>query len=172
MMRLILFFTLFSCSNYSNLSENLVKRGSFNLKGFVIQQKRVNETLQFKRLSWYQELTLLSDFIYTRVPMESSFQDWFSESEKEIISTCRDFFVYFGYFLDSNKIAYGNLKSQLETYGYEEISLPDFSLNFRLHPDYQRDSFHLYKIHGACRKREGTANISLNFPGFKSQKLF
>ncbi|MFZ8934283.1 MAG: hypothetical protein ACO20H_07420 [Bacteriovoracaceae bacterium] len=172
MMRLILFFTLFSCSNYSNLSENLVKRGSFNLKGLVTHQEKINESLRFERLSWYQELTLLLDFIYIKVPIDSPFQAWFSESEKEIIGQCRNFFVYLGYFLDSNKIAYGNLKSQLESYGYEEVSLPNFSLNFKLHPDYQKESLHLYKIHGACLKGEGARNPSLNFPGFTSQNLF
>ncbi len=172
MLKHLIFIFLISCSNYSNLSENLVKRGEFLLKGYVSEKGNVSETLSFNRLSWYQELTLISDVIYAHVPRESAFQNWFSESEKDLISQCDDFFVYLSYFLDSNKISHGDFRSQLNSQGYEELALPQFSQYFRMHPDYEKDSFHLYKIHGACKSGSRTKQLSLSYPGFHSQDLF
>ena len=156
-----------ACSNYSNLSKNLIKNGTFILKGGVKNKKVWKTDLHFNRVSWYHELTLFFDLLHTKLESNSPFNSWLSSSEKEIIEDCTDHLITLSYALDSQKISHKDLVNQLSDHGYKEFILPTFFRNLRLHPDFDQVSFNLYKIHGFCRKGPKKGELFLNFPGFE-----
>lgn len=179
MIRICLIFCFFlilnGCANYSNLSKNMVKEGTFNLRGGVQGEKKWEESHVFDRMSWYQELTLYFDIIYSQIEANSPFYNWFSESERRRTRKCQELFVVISYSLDSNKISSKDFMEQLSQQGYKEISLTNFEKNLRLHPDYGELSFNLYKIHGFCKKaKKGkkTKGANLLFPGYHTQNIF
>jgi hypothetical protein len=166
------FLILNGCANYSNLSKNMVKSGEFNLRGGVQGEKKWEESHIFDRLSWYQELTLYFDLIYTQIGPKSPFYNWFSKSEIRITRKCQELFVVISYSLDSKKISRQNFIEKVRQQGYEEISLPNFEKNLRLHPDYNELSFNLYKIHGFCNKTKKAKRANLVFSGYHTQRIF
>lgn len=167
----ISFIVLVACLSCSNLSKNLVSEGSFLLEGGVYKDKKWNDNLVFKRVSWYQELTLLYDVIMARVDESSPFYLWFSEHEKRTITECDDFYVSLNYALDPDKISQGMFRAEMEKAGYDEFLLPRFASYLKLHPDFERLALKLYSIYGYCRHKESKGEIKIHFPGFEDKTL-
>lgn len=163
-----------SLTSCGSMSKNLVKTGDASFQGGTYKQSKWDESLDFKRYSWFQELSLLFDLLVAEVPSDSAFRQWFSASEQTIINGCQDFRVVMTYFLDSSRISETMLWSQAAQAGYERVSLGHFGPYLKLHPQYNRQSFHLYHVEGLCLPKGGgpsSTGFTVNFPNYSEVKV-
>lgn len=162
---LVLVFLISSCAN---LSKNLILKEDFSIRGGKFANQTWDETLKFDRTSWYAELTLIYDLLLTRIDEQSPFWRWLSVAEKQSLGACRKQYIAMAYAQDSKKVSHTMFKNFAKEAGYSSIALPQFSNYMILHPDFNQNSFHLYRVFGLCLddpspKRE---NIALQFPNF------
>lgn len=160
--------SLFSCSN---LSKNMVKKGDFSIKNGVYKNHSWRSSLEFKRVSWYHELTMLYDFMYAEIDEKNDFYHWFSEDEKRRVEHCEDLIVSLNYSLDSERLSHAMLNTQLRDNGYEQYAAPNFSRTLKVHPDFEQLSLALYKVNIFCRKKSLKDPVFINFPNFHEIKL-
>ena len=160
----------YSCAS-TNLSKNIVREGDFLVKNGVFADKKWEENLIFKRLSWYHELTLQFDLLLAPVSAQSSFNFWFSPTEQQDIQKCSDFRVVLAYSLDTKLIPYSILNEQLELAGFKKVELFNFKKHLMVHPDSELNSLRLYQVYGICRLDKEVKPLILNFPGFTEKAL-
>lgn len=165
---LICFFSFSSCSN---LSKNMVKQGDFNIKSGRVGKYKWNDSLTLERVSWYHELTLLFDMMYTNVDEKSPFYNWFSLEEKSRIKECSEKLLVISYALDSSRISHTHFKNKLYDYGYEQYAVPNFSLSLKSHPDFEKLSLTLYRVDLYCKKSKQVDDIFITFPNYDEIKL-
>ncbi|MDD0853924.1 hypothetical protein HBN50_12500 [Halobacteriovorax sp. GB3] len=170
-MRLGLLFSLLFLISCTNLSKNIIKEGEFTLKRGVYKTSQWDESLEFKRISWFHELTLQFDLLITKLDDDTRFRKWLSPSEKALLADCRDHYLVLSYHLDSDKISKRMLFSDMERQGYKEYLLPNFQRNIKLHPDFELLSLQLYSLNLLCSKEEKSKDLSVTFPGYKSVNL-
>lgn len=166
----ILFLSGFILTSCGSLSKNMVKTGEASFVGGVYKETAWDDSLHFKRYSWYQELSLLFDFLVAEVPEKSPFRNWFSASEQTVINGCDDFKVVMTYYLDSSRISETMLWTQAAEAGYERVSLTHFGPYLKLHPQFNKQSFHLYHVEGLCLKsgkNASNAEILVSFPNYR-----
>ena len=159
---------IFSCSNFST---NLVRRGELPLKGGRYGNQEWNQVLPFKRLSWYQGMTLVFDLLYTKVEQGSPFYRWFSQSERETLEQCQDHYVVMSYELDSQNISRRKFLNKVEKFGHRRIYLGHFERYIQTHPGGESLSLSLYRTYGLCSRRHQKNDVILDFPGFKQVRL-
>ena len=187
---------IFCCLSCGNLSKNMIKQGKTEMRGGTKGSQTWNSDLVFSRYSWYQELTMVFDLLLARVDNTSPFYAWFSQSEKETFSKCADAMVSMTYALDQKKVSHQSFMIEMEKNGYNQLLVPGFESFLKLHPDFNKYSFSLYKVHGYCRPySKGTreaqpteevatglstipapggtsgAGILISFPSFQDQVL-
>lgn len=162
---LILIFGITSCSN---LSKNFTKKGDFYLRGGQFQASKWKESLKFHRYTWFHEVTMLYDMMLSRIDSKSPFYDWFSNSEKKLISACSDFYLMLDYSIDSKKVSKKMVENDAKRSGYEKIVLRDFEKHLINHPDVEELSLQLYETSGLCYKGEQSTQekILVRLPGF------
>ena len=165
---LLLLGFFLSCSN---LSKNMVKEGDFSIHNGVHKNKQWNTSLDFQRVSWFHELTLLYDFMYAAVDKKSDFYNWFSQDEKRRIKSCSKVYVTLNYSLDADRISEAMLDSQLRDQGFESYLAPQFSRTLKTHPDFEHLSLSLYKVKLFCSPRLAKEKLVINFPNFKQVEL-
>ncbi len=163
-----LLIILFFISSCANLSKNQVISEQFSIRGGKFSSQTWDDSLKFDRKSWYAELTLIYDLLLTGIDDQSPFWRWLSVSEKHSLSSCRKQYIAIAYSQDSKKVSHTMFKNFAKEAGYSSIALPQFSNYLNLHPDFNQNSFHLYKVFGLCLddpspKRE---SIALQFPNF------
>ena len=143
------------------------------ISGGYKDQLKWEDRLEFKRISWYQELSLVFDVLITPVSDTSPFQNWFSAGEKRMIAPCKDFYLVLTYALDEKKISEGTFRDQMAKLGYDQWALPDFSAYLVNHPDYERLAMKLYHLHGFCRVSEKAEQgpLVIRFPNFPEKNL-
>ncbi len=163
-------FLMFSCAS-NNLSKNTVREGDFLVKNGVFADKKWEENLTFKRLSWYHELTLQFDFLMAQMTPQSSFNYWFSATEQQDIQKCSDFRVVLAYSLDTKLIPYSILNEQLELAGFKKVELIHFKRHLMVHPDSELNSLRLYQVYGICRADKELKPLIFNFPGFTEKSV-
>jgi hypothetical protein len=152
------------------MSKNRVRTGEASFQGGIYKQTEWDDSLQFQRYSWFQELNLLFDLLVAEVPAKSPFRQWFSSSEQTTINGCADFKVVMTYNLDSSRISETMLWSQAADAGYQRVSLSHFGPYLKLHPQYNNQSFHLYRVEGLCLPRklsDSGVGFKLNFPNYR-----
>jgi hypothetical protein len=168
---LIILPVIFLAISCSNLSKNMVKKGTFSIKNGVYRNLSWKEELKLQRVSWYHELTLLYDLIYGSIDEKSKFYNWFSVQEQNRIKNCSDIILGVRYSLDSDRISHSMFDEMMRNANYEKISVPEFEKALRMHPDYKRLSLTLYKTQVYCRKSKVSAPVYINFPNFGEIKL-
>ncbi len=157
----LLLVTITSCASFS---ENFVKQGELSLYGGRYENQRWSDNLKFERVSWFQELTLLFDFLYYPLTEDSPFYVWLGESERASLSGCHSSYIILTYALDSRKISRPDFYQKLAAQGHQVISVPTFRSHLRNHPDIEKLSLGLYDINGLCLEEN---DISVSFPGFR-----
>ncbi len=160
--------TLGSCAN---LSKNTVREGTFVVRNGVAQDKKWNENLDLKRISWTHELTLQFDLMMVSISPQSSFNFWFSADELAVANKCGDFRVILAYSLDTKLLPYSILNEQIELAGYKKIDLIQFKKHFLQHPDAEMNSLRLYQLYGICRQDRLDKPMIFNFPGYSEKIL-
>jgi hypothetical protein len=162
---LMAMLTNLSCSN---LSQNIIKEGSFQINGGYKDKLRWEDPLPFKRYSWYQELTLMFDILVAKMPPESPFYHWLSDAEKKMVAPCQDFLLVLTYALEDKKISEGMFRDQMALSGYDQWILRDFQSFLVNHPDFEKQALKLYHLHSFC-KMNGPADpngVPIRFPNF------
>ena len=173
-MKKISLYTLLSLIIFvscTNLTKNMVKLGEFSIRSGNYKKTTWDESLDFKRISWFHELTLLYDAIYVSLDEQSKFNNWFSLEEERRLKNCGEKLVTLTYSLDSERISHQMFYSQLRNLGYEQFVVPDFTRALKMHPDFEQLSLTLYKINIFCRKEKYAGEIPINFPSFQEVKL-
>lgn len=154
---------LYSCTS---LSKNMSKKGTLSLYGGVFQDSHWKEPLRFNRYSWYKELSLVFDLLVTKVDEKSPFYKWFSNTEKEYLEKCVEWYVSASYVMDNKRIGSSDFKDQYTKSGFERFALSSFKKHLVMHPNYETLSLQLYDVYGLCRKAPSENEFSISFPGF------
>lgn len=175
-MRNVIFFflalTLVNCA--SNKSYNQTTLGLVNINGGVYVNDSWDETLQFKRMSWYHGMTLYYDTLIWKADPSSPFTKWFSASEKEYFTRCETFLVTAGYSADPSRISHVNFREQMKLNGYDDVVINNFATYLRSHPMAPEWRLNNYKVLGYCKRspsRLKTPNLAINFPSFEQLEL-
>lgn len=168
LLTLILLLLSVSCSN---LSKNSVQVANMPLRNGTFNDKVWKEDLDFKRVSWYHELTLQFDVLFANISPQSSFNFWFSKEELDQMASCFDSKVVLAYSLDTKEIPYSTLYDQLEKSGYSRFDLMSFKKHLLAHPDSQINGFRLYHIFGICKKEDDHKSLIINFPGYSEKSV-
>ena len=164
MKKVFFFLSLIAITSCASFSENFVKEGELSLYGGRFENERWSDNLKFERVSWFQELTLLFDFLYYPLGEESPFYVWLGDNERAALSSCHSSYIILTYALDSRKISRPDFYQKLASQGHEVISVPNFRSHLRNHPDIEKLSLGLYDVNGLCLNK---SDISLSFPGFR-----
>lgn len=156
----------------TNLSKNTIKEGTLLVKnGTMAEQVWTRENLNFKRYSWYHELTLQFDVMISEVSPQSSFNFWFAKDELLVAQKCGDFKIVMAYSYDTKIVPYSHLNKQLELSGYKKIEIPEFKKQLLQHPDSEMNSLRLYQVYGICREERNHSVLKLSLPGFIEKQL-
>jgi len=166
MKKLLLSILLLSLGACSNLTKNNVKEGDFKVRNGQSADKTWKETLIFKRLSWYQELTMQYDLMLASVEGASEFRNWFSPDEISQVNKCNDFKVVIAYSFDTKVLPYSYFNRQLDLADYKKIEIPEFAKKLRQHPDSSEFSLNLYTIYGICKTSNTNKPLELELPGY------
>jgi len=167
--RLVLFYIVICIASLmvvscAHLSDTIVKKGSWSIEGGKFDDKKWNDILSFRRVSWFQELTLVYDVFVADYRQDSNFNNWFSSFEKKQIEKCENFFIVVNYSQDSSKISHELFYQQMKQQGLEKIMIGGFFENFKMHSSYSAMSLKQYEVHGFCGLNNN--GISIVFPGF------
>jgi hypothetical protein len=147
------------------MTKNMTREGDLTLRGGVFRDKQWQDSITFKRKSWYLELTLAYDLMTAPASSESPFFNWFSKDEQKKINSCADARILLMYSWDTSKITYQEILMELEEKGYTSFAINGFNRQLKMHPNYNYHSLRLYGVWGICSK-EKKSEIKLSIPGF------
>lgn len=157
-----------ACASYK--SYNQTTTGHVVLRGGIYQKETWDDSLEFKRMSWYHGMTLYFDALLYKADPTSPFTNWFSPTEKEFFAKCESLVVTVAYSADPSKISHVSFREQMKLNGYDDVVLNNFASYLKTHPSAQDWRLVNYKIMGFCKRspsRLGTPNLAINFPSFK-----
>ncbi len=162
-----LLLILAGCAGYK--SYNQTTTGKVILRGGIYQKESWEDSLIFKRMSWYHGMTLYFDALFYRADPSSPFAKWFSGSEKEFFTKCEKLLVTVAYSADPTKISHVNFREQMKLNGYDDVVLNNFSSYLKSHPSASDWRMQGYKVMGFCKRspsRLETTSLAINFPSF------
>jgi hypothetical protein len=168
----ILLLGLVGCASYK--SYNQTTTGKVVLRGGIYQKESWDDSLTFKRMSWYHGMTLYFDAMIYRANADSPFAKWFSASEKEFFTKCEKLLVTVAYSADPSKISHVNFREQMKLNGYDDVVISTFSSYLKSHPSATDWRMLNYKVMGYCKRspsRLGTNGLAINFPSFQHLEL-
>lgn len=160
------------CAAYKTFNKSTT--GKVILRGGVYKNDEWDESLVFKRMSWYHGMTLYYDSLVWKANPDSPFAKWFSASEKEFFAKCESLVVSVNYSADPSKISHVNFREQMRLNGYDDVVINNFAQFIRTHPSAQDWRFFNYKIVGYCKRsptRLNSSKLAINFPGFEQLEL-
>jgi hypothetical protein len=169
-MKLILNIALllsFGCANTQSYNQSTT--GRVLLKGGVFKKEQWDDTLTFKRMSWYHGMTLYFDTLLYRASPASPFSKWFSPSEMEYFQKCESLLVTVSYSSDPAKISHVNFREQMKLNGYDDVVLNSFASYLKVHPSAVDWRLTNYKVLGYCKRaptRMDSQALGINFPSF------
>jgi hypothetical protein len=159
---------LAGCASYKTYNQTAT--GQVILRGGIHKKDSWTDSLVFKRMSWYQGITLYFDALLWKADLDSPFAKWFSADEKEFFTKCEHFLVTAGYSADAAKISHVNFREQMKLNGYDDVVLNHFASALKSHPSATEWRLQNYKIMGYCKRapsRLGVKGLAINFPGFE-----
>lgn len=166
-MKYLIFFILLSCAS---TSQNLIQEGEVTLKGGQGEEKNWDTDLNFKRVSWYSELTMIFDLFYIDTEKAGEFKNWFSDFESRTVKQCQESLITFVYHLDDRRYSKETFFQSMRDQDYEVLEIPNFSSYLKLHPDFEELSFSLYDIKLLCRKK-GSGMAKVIVPSYQAVSI-
>ncbi len=154
----------------SSLNRNKVARGSVNFQGGISHSQEWSESLNFKRYSWFKELTLVFDLLVAPLPLDSPFYHWALPGEKSALQSCHKALIVLNYNQGHPRATQGIFVQQMEKSGYSKMGLPNFSRHLKMHPAYSESGLQLYRAYALCAKSEPLPS-NIHFPGFRAISL-
>lgn len=161
-----------SCSTSPNLSKNSIKSGELILKNGVFADKSWHDSLIFKRISWYHELTMQFDVMIADVLPTSGFYNWFSSLELDDVKQCQHFKILAVYSQDTTLYPYSAINESLESSGLKKLELIHFKKHLIGHPDAEMNSLNHYNIYGLCQLGSDLKSLILKFPGHQDATIY
>jgi hypothetical protein len=170
---LVLVVLVSSCAAYRSF--NKTTTGFVRFPGGVKDSETWDDSMVFRRASWYHGMTLYYDaLIYLATP-DSPFSRWFSQSEKQYFQKCERVLVTVNYSADATKISHVMFREQMRANGYDDIVVNSFAQSVKTHPTFQDWNLQNYKILGYCKRQLGKVgtnkHLSVSFPSFMELKV-
>jgi hypothetical protein len=160
------------CASYKTF--NQTTRGQVLIRGGVHKKETWDDSLKFRRMSWYHGMTLYFDAMLWKADLNSPFTQWFSSAEKEFFTKCESLIVTVVYSADPAKISHVNFREQMKLNGYDDVVLNNFSSSLKSHPQANDWRFSNYKFMGYCKRaptRLATSKLAINFASFKQLEV-
>ncbi len=167
-MKKTILLVLLLTTSCSLTGRNIVQVNDFELAGGSVGNSSWKDELKLKRISWYQEMTMVFDVLLGEVTPNSPFYDWFSTSEKVSLKSCSKSYLALYYSSASEVISKNNFIKQASSQGFEKYVMNEFAGALRLHPQYITNSFQLYDIAIFCSKSNLGNSLKVEFPNFKT----
>jgi hypothetical protein len=161
-----------ACATYRTFNQSTM--GVVRFPGGTKGRESWDDSLIFKRASWYHGMNLYYDALIYPASLESPFSKWFSDSEKDFFNKCKQLLVTINYSSDPSKISHVMFRDQMYKNGYDEVVLNSFSSYIKVHPTFQSWNLQNYKIMGFCHRQNQLDNLTkldLAFPSFKGLSL-
>lgn len=149
------------------MSQNSVNETKRHISGGTYRNVTWSDTMEFQRVSWFQELTMIYDTWFFRLLPDSPFRQWFSKDELRDVESCRDMLIVIHYQYDSKRISDRMFKEEMNLNKYEDVYLTQFAKNLKMHPDAIKWRLQKHKVIGFCRKSLTDDPLVINFPNFK-----
>lgn len=150
------------------MSKNFTQSGEFVFDGGVFQEKKWNDNLVFKRVTWYHEFTTAFDLAFYKIDPTSPFFNWFSAEEKATVRSSKGpCFIALQYTLDSKKISPAMLKEQLKEMGADFKLFRQFYDNLANHPKSPYYSYSMFSELGMCFAHP-VESLVIDLPGFQT----
>jgi hypothetical protein len=166
---LLALVVLTSCAAYRTF--NQTTRGDVRFPGGVHKDETWDDSMNFKRASWYHGMTLYYDALFYTADAASPFSKWFSGAEKEYFQRCERLLVTVNYSADATKISHVMFREQMRLNGYDDVVVNTFASSVKTHPGFQAWNLQNYKILGYCKRRPAvvgkTTELAITFPSFK-----
>lgn len=158
----------FSCS--SSRTRNRVYTSELAFKGGVYKAQEWSNSLNFKRISWFRDSSIVYEILVAKLDKESPFISWL-EKDKAEIDRCDEFYVGI-YYADLNA-PHGSfmIPSQLKAAGLEERSILDFSDQVKAHENYKDWNLEKHRVRGFCKRKGTNTETIVTIPGYKSIKF-
>jgi hypothetical protein len=171
----LLFILMMSVGCAAYKSYNQTTTGKVSFRAGTYQKEVWDDTLTFKRMSWYHGMTLYYDAILWKADPSSPFAKWFSPSEKEFFAKCENLLVTAGYSADPTKISHVNFREQMKLNGYDDVVINTFSNYLKSHASAPEWRLQNYKIMGYCKRSpsrtKSPKNLAINFASFKQLEI-
>ncbi len=168
----LLALTLIGCGTTNTY--NQTNTGRVKIRGGVYKNLSWDDSLFFKRMSWYHGMTLYFDTLIYKADPTSPFANWFSPSEKEFFNKCEKLVVTVSYSADPSKISHVDFREQMRLNGYDDVVVNEFAAALKNHPDNANWSLRNYKILGFCKRSPSKlqqGRIVINFPSFSQEYI-
>ena len=166
----LLLLIITSCSYQG--SKNRISVSSSNFDGGIKNKKEWDESLKFKRISWYTGASLTYDLLIAELKADSNFRNWLSEGEEALVKECNKLFigVIYSNVVDARSIV--TITSQIEAMGTKRLTLPVFSRHLKGHASFPDRNLDQHRIIGFCSipAIPKTTKV-IEIPGFVSTKL-
>lgn len=173
MHRFISIIILLLFSSCASGPVNKVRQKEIELTGGIFERKSWDDTLSFKRTSWYVGASLSYDIWLARIDKNSPFTYWM-ENNKEQYGSCREFYVGLIYSNSASNLvdleSPASLKKQFADLGFEVVSLSQFRSHLAAHTVFQQWHLRNHRITGFCFKKPSSIpkEIPIFLPGFKT----
>ncbi|WP_372654001.1 hypothetical protein [Halobacteriovorax sp.] len=170
MKKIILLIAILT-SSCSLTGRNIVQENDFELTGGSVGEKIWKDDLELKRISWYQEMTMVFDVLLGEISEESPFYNWFSTSEKVSLKQCSNSYLALYYSSSSNVITKRSFLKQAKDQGYDQFVMNNFASALKLHPQYVTNSFQLYDVAILCSKSKREGPLRIEFANYRTISL-
>lgn len=168
-MKYFVWITLFvGCAGF--LQQKQVINSDISLQGGVYHEKSWDDELKFKRVSWYDQATMLYDIIYTKLDESSPFVNWMG-SDRLTVSTCKTFWIALVYAKRNGLLNASGISQQITKAGYRDVIILDFAREFKSHQGFKDWRLSQHRIIGLCSNSEDDRPVELSLPGYTPQEV-
>lgn len=174
MRRFLIYTFLLSLISCAMGPANSTKQTHISVTGGNYQQKSWDDSLVFKRTSWFMGATMAYDILITKLDKNSPFSYWLESDQDKFANECSEVYIaliysYIGSInLDIQSTA--RITKQISDIGFEEIAAASFRNNIGAHNVFNMWHLGHHKIAGFCYKKLSGApqEIPVAMPGFKT----
>lgn len=163
-----------SCAVYRTFNQTTT--GKVRFPGGVKGKESWDDSMYFRRASWYHGMTLYYDALIYSADAKSPFARWFSPAEMEYFQKCDKILVTVNYAADATKVSHVMFREQMRLNGYDDVVVNSFAASVKTHPTFQAWNLHNYKILGYCKRLPTQVygekrDLLVNFPSFSELKI-
>ncbi len=161
----------FGCA--SMVETNKVVKENIAFVGGVDKDGKWDDSLIFKRTSWYQKAKLSADILLVKLDEKSPFSRWLGTSKDELLNSCSQFYVALLYTNNFRTLSRVKLTGALKEAGLREINIPKFKANIQAHVTVNEMNFENHKVTGFCASSTvpEIKSIWTTIPGFTKVDL-